>query len=147
MASAQNLVLFVSVMVLCLFVQKGSAIRCFECNSHNDTRCADAIPPETLSKECGEHKHGNKFLFCRKITQIIEFAVNNLPPDSRVIRGCGYDESAYKGKCYSRAGFGGRQEVCSCYLDNCNSADAVKSTVFAAIVAGVAAFYTIVSTF
>ncbi|KOC65615.1 hypothetical protein WH47_01650 [Habropoda laboriosa] len=59
---------------------------------------------------------------CRKITQVIEFSVNGLPPDTRVIRGCGWYESNYKGKCYQRSGFGGRQEVCSCLTDYCNTA-------------------------
>ncbi|KZC08920.1 hypothetical protein WN55_00311 [Dufourea novaeangliae] len=59
---------------------------------------------------------------CRKITQVIEFSVNGLPADTRVIRGCGWQEESYKGKCYQRGGFGGRQEVCSCLSDYCNVA-------------------------
>lgn len=86
-----------------------------------------AVPPNTLSVECGDHKHGVSYTFCRKITQVIEFSVNNLPPDSRVIRGCGWDDSAYKNKCYQRSGFGGRLEVCACELDNCNGAVSLKS--------------------
>lgn len=35
------------------------------------------IPPESLSVECGDHKHGVSYTFCRKITQVIEFSVNN----------------------------------------------------------------------
>lgn len=48
-----------------------------------------------------------------------------VPPETRVIRTCGYDESNYKGRCYQRGGFGGRQEVCSCLTDKCNSATTV----------------------
>ncbi|CAH2984281.1 unnamed protein product [Chilo suppressalis] len=33
---------------------------------------------------------------CRKISQVVEFEMNGMPPDSRVIRGCGWDESSYK---------------------------------------------------
>lgn len=153
----------------------GSAIRCFECNSHLNPNCSMAIPPNALSVECGDHKHGVSYTFCRKITQVIEFSVNNckcgmcgrnkwtcvlgvtlrasprlilsirstlirnsvlllyrstnhtVPPDSRVIRGCGWDDSAYKNKCYQRSGFGGRLEVCACELDNCNGAVSLKS--------------------
>lgn len=50
-------------------------------------------------------------------------------PDSRVIRGCGWDDSNYKNTCYQRAGFGGRQEVCACETDNCNSSVSLKSTL------------------
>lgn len=28
----------------------------------------------------------------------------------------------FQGRCYQRSGFGGRQEVCSCLEDGCNSA-------------------------
>lgn len=55
----------------------GSAIRCYECNSHTDVRCSQDIPPDELSIECGDHKHGVAYTFCRKITQVIEFSVNN----------------------------------------------------------------------
>jgi hypothetical protein len=55
----------------------GEAIRCFECNSHNDTRCAQDIPPKELSIECGDRRGGATYKFCRKITQVIEFSVNS----------------------------------------------------------------------
>jgi hypothetical protein len=60
-------------------------------------------------------------------------------PDHRVIRSCGYDTSNYVGRCYQRAGFGGRQEVCSCEEDLCNSAPGVSS-VSALLALAVAAF-------
>ncbi|XP_039281277.1 uncharacterized protein LOC111057717 [Nilaparvata lugens] len=113
--------------VLCLtavfFIQPGSCIKCFQCNSHNDSRCAQEKPPEDLMKDCSELDDATKkYSMCRKITQTIEFEVNGLQPDSRVIRSCGWDESNYKGRCYQRSGFGGRQEVCSCLTDLCNAA-------------------------
>lgn len=60
-------------------------------------------------------------------------------PDHRIIRSCGYDTSNYVGKCYQRAGFGGRQEVCTCENDLCNSAPGVSS-VSALMALAVAAF-------
>lgn len=42
-----------------------------------------------------------------------------------MIRSCGWEESTYKGKCYQRSGFGGRQEVCSCLTDFCNGASSM----------------------
>lgn len=59
-----------------LTFNSGSAIRCYECNSYNDTRCAHDIPPKDLSIECGDHQKGVKYSFCRKIKQVIEFSVN-----------------------------------------------------------------------
>lgn len=54
----------------------GYGLSCFECNSHNDSRCALDIPPDALKKDCSEHLEGSKFTMCRKITQSIEFEVN-----------------------------------------------------------------------
>lgn len=137
----------------------GSAIRCYECNSYNDTKCADDVPPTNLSVECGDHQKGVKYTFCRKIKQIIEFSVNQckslgvygrtftkfffhqiwffalsictVPADTRIIRGCGWDDTSYKNKCYQRSGFGGRQEVCACDQDNCNGSTSLKSSLAA----------------
>ncbi|KAK2587849.1 hypothetical protein KPH14_003946 [Odynerus spinipes] len=114
---------FVLCVVVLLIGQYGAnAIECYVCNSHDDSRCADEDPPDALKKDCSDLKDGAKYTMCRKITQIIEFSVNGLPANTRVIRGCGWDESNYKGRCYQRSGFGGRQEVCSCLTDYCNGA-------------------------
>ncbi len=53
----------------------------------------------------------------------------SVPPDTRIIRGCGSEDSSYRNKCYQRSGFGGRQEVCACDQDNCNSSTALKSSL------------------
>ncbi|XP_011684613.1 PREDICTED: uncharacterized protein LOC105447968 [Wasmannia auropunctata] len=109
-------------IILFLCYNGVNAMKCYQCNSRNNSQCAELVPPDTMKKDCAELKDGSKYTMCRKITQVIEFSVNGLPPDTRVIRGCGWDESNYKGKCYQRSGFGGRQEVCSCLTDFCNSA-------------------------
>lgn len=44
---------------------------------------------------------------------------------ARTIRGCGTDDPATN-TCYQKAGFGGRQYVCSCDKDNCNSGTNLK---------------------
>ncbi|CAB0015991.1 unnamed protein product [Nesidiocoris tenuis] len=101
----------------------GSALKCYECNSHNDSRCAQEEPPQLLGKDCSTHQNAaHKYTLCRKIVQTIEYEVNGLQPDTRVIRSCGWDDTTYKNACYQRSGFGGRQEVCSCTTDLCNSA-------------------------
>ncbi|XP_076277353.1 UPAR/Ly6 domain-containing protein crok [Lasioglossum baleicum] len=114
------------VFAVCLLLSLGfygtDAMQCYLCNSHNDSRCSDKIPPDALKRDCADLKDGAKYTMCRKITQVIEFSVNGLPADTRVIRGCGWVETSYKGKCYQRSGFGGRQEVCSCLEDYCNAA-------------------------
>ncbi|XP_015591732.1 uncharacterized protein LOC107266095 [Cephus cinctus] len=111
------------LVATCLLGYFGTnALHCYECNSHNNSQCAENILPDALKKDCVEHVEGAKYTMCRKIVQVIEFSVNGLPANTRVIRSCGWDETAYKGRCYQRGGFGGRQEVCSCTTDYCNAA-------------------------
>jgi hypothetical protein len=64
-----------------------------------------------------------------------------VPPDTRTIRSCGFEVGNYRNKCYQRSGFGGRQEVCACEGDLCNSAVKVKATfgVLLAIIVAVIA--------
>lgn len=54
----------------------GASIRCYECNSFNDTRCAEDKPPSELSIFCSSTKDGRESTTCRKIVQQIEFSVN-----------------------------------------------------------------------
>lgn len=110
-------VLICFLAVICSLLQQGLAITCYQCNSHNDSRCLLDKLPDSLRLPCTQ-----KDTMCRKISQVVEFEMNGMPPDSRVIRGCGWDDTSYKGRCYQRSGFGGRQEVCSCLEDGCNSA-------------------------
>jgi hypothetical protein len=144
-----QLIATISVFLITLLINKGYAIRCFECNSHEDKEC-DLPNPVNKLIDCGTLKdRGRNYTFCRKITQIIEFSVNNLPPDSRVVRTCGWDDSTYKNACYQRSGFGGRQEVCACETDGCNSANnhVVSSTVFGASVMMIFSLYMLRRTF
>lgn len=59
-----------------------------------------------------------------------------VPPDSRVIRTCGYQNQTSTNYCYSRAGFGGRQVVCSCDTDTCNGAGALGASTAAMVAVG-----------
>ncbi|XP_055544213.1 uncharacterized protein LOC129729570 [Wyeomyia smithii] len=135
--AVQQSIILASVLLL-FVVHRGDAIKCYVCNSAEDSQCSYDVPPTDMQTDCDTYKDGNKYTFCRKIIQSIEFSVNNLPPDTRVIRGCGWDESTYKGKCYQRSGFGGRQEVCACFEDNCNSASSLQATLGLLLAAAIA---------
>lgn len=60
-----------------------------------------------------------------------------MEPNTRVIRQCGWDNSTYSGRCYQRAGFGGRQEVCACFGDLCNDGNSIKLTFSATILSAI----------
>jgi len=141
MASTQYILIAACAVVLMIMVQEGEGVVCFECNSHNDTRCALKPPPEELAVECGNKhdKYSQQYTFCRKILQIIEFSVNNLPPETRTIRSCAFEKRGFENKCYQRSGFGGRQEVCGCLTDRCNGAEKFKAT-FGVLLAAIVVF-------
>jgi len=52
-----------------------------------------------------------------------------LKTEERVIRTCGWDASKYVGECYYKAGYGGRQDVCTCNTDNCNASTSLGVTL------------------
>ncbi|XP_018324709.1 uncharacterized protein LOC108736682 [Agrilus planipennis] len=128
---------FVGIVIVLIFSEKGKAIKCYQCNSHNDTRCEYEKVPEDLLKDCPiRNTVANKdYILCRKIKQSIDFEVNGLPPDSRIIRSCGFIEANYKNKCYHKSGYGGRQEVCACDSDACNNGNALFASIFTVVAA------------
>ncbi|KAF9803948.1 hypothetical protein SFRURICE_000486 [Spodoptera frugiperda] len=93
-----------------------------------NSQCLEAKLPDSLKKNCSDHDRGVTHTLCRKIIQHVEYGINGKLPENRVIRSCGWDESKYKGQCYHRAGYGGRQEVCSCTTDYCNGAQETTTT-------------------
>lgn len=56
-------------MSLLLFA--GFGLKCYECNSHNDSRCAQDTPPDELSVTCDHQK-----TICRKVTQEIDYSID-----------------------------------------------------------------------
>ncbi|XP_055387256.1 uncharacterized protein LOC129615877 [Condylostylus longicornis] len=135
----------ITALLLLITIQSGSAIKCFVCNSHTDPKCENekAEIPESYLKDCRD-EYASRFkgpsTYCRKITQVIEFSVNSLPPDSRTIRSCGFVNTTRVNTCYNRAGFGGRQVVCACDTDECNSANNYKISLYT-LFASLLAFY------
>ncbi|XP_026322766.1 uncharacterized protein LOC113232306 [Hyposmocoma kahamanoa] len=125
-----------TVTVLCGLLTCGLSIMCYECNSATNSLCSHKFLPDNLKRNCSDHDRGVTHTLCRKIVQDVDYGVDGHSPQSRVIRSCGWDESKYKGVCYQRSGFGGRQEVCSCTTDFCNSSNKtfISSTLLISIV-------------
>lgn len=75
----------------------------------------------------------NKFIYFIILIHVFVFVI--VPSDkNRIIRTCGWDASNYNNKCYHRSGFGGKQDVCTCMTDYCNSAQKTY-IAFATVVA------------
>jgi len=55
----------------------GLAISCYECNSHNDSRCKEDKLSDELKQDCSKrYDRGVTYTLCRKIVQHIDFEVN-----------------------------------------------------------------------
>ncbi|XP_031634866.1 uncharacterized protein LOC116348132 isoform X1 [Contarinia nasturtii] len=151
MAAKQSIII-ASVLLLVIFVGQGSAIKCFECNSHYNQGCELDAVPSNFSVDCSlkqDRDDRNKpiqYTICRKVLQVIEFSVNQytplfsdpVPANTRVIRSCGFDTRTYENTCYKRHGFGGRQIVCACnQRDNCNHSNSLKSPIMLIALLGI----------
>lgn len=72
--------LHVSIEILLLLqsIHTGASIKCFNCNSNIDIRCALAYPPSEFIVDCEQLSHQTNltYTYCRKISQIIKFGIN-----------------------------------------------------------------------
>jgi len=117
------------LIIISCCILGSSALKCYICNSvDNSTGCGHGKEvSRDFLQECGEPPvQGQKYDMCRKIVTMIEFNVNNNTANERITRKCGYMTSKYDEECYYRGGFGGRQRVCSCKKDECNSASGLS---------------------
>jgi len=127
MKTSQKLIVAGALVAICILPSVFS-LKCFICNNKDDGKACghgtDVDP--SFNKDCDtqaheDGQHGIKYTMCRKIVTWIDFDVNNNTATERIVRKCGYLESKYTNDCYYRGGFGGRQQVCTCTVDGCNS--------------------------
>ncbi|XP_055596654.1 uncharacterized protein LOC129746800 [Uranotaenia lowii] len=117
-----------SVLVfICIAVQMGLAIKCWECRSDSDPKCADPFDNSTLSitdcrqVESKEHLPEVKATMCRKIRQKVH-------GEWRYFRSCAFmGEPGIEGDerfCLMRSGtYNIFMEYCTCNSkDGCNGA-------------------------
>ncbi|ODM95250.1 hypothetical protein Ocin01_11431 [Orchesella cincta] len=127
MKTSQTLIVLGAILAICV-IPSVLSLRCYICNSLTDgSGCGHGSDADKKHiKECSEQAHQDGqhdvvYKTCRKIVTWIDFDVNNNTATERIVRKCGYIESKYDTDCYYRGGFGGRQQVCSCKTDDCNS--------------------------
>ncbi|KAH9640334.1 hypothetical protein HF086_001686 [Spodoptera exigua] len=119
--------------IFAFFFKYASAIRCFECNSMNNSMCLDPTiyDKETINNflpiaECGRgiYSANNEF-FCRKIIQTILH--KGYEPEVRVTRSCGWVR--HHRDCYKADNEDHLETVCQCFDNECNSAPIRKSAL------------------
>lgn len=96
------------------------AIECYVCNSKDTPECVDK-PDASHLKNCSEMEKGSMYTACRKMDINVDFPVNGLPEQKRVVRQCAVVGEPDR-PCYYKAGFGGRVNVCHCFDNKCNGA-------------------------
>jgi len=132
---SQNLILF-TILFAC--VSSAWGLKCWQCNSKDNTNCNDPFNPNadgSLLKECVLPPTANATTdkpYCRKTTQ--KTALRGMKEEEkRVIRTCGFiadhrlkldeGEEANALQCYRRAGtFETESLYCACYAEGCNPA-------------------------
>lgn len=117
----------IGIVFICFAVQKGISIKCWECRSDSDPKCADPFDNSTLSitdcRQVKEHEHlpGVKATMCRKIRQKVH-------GEWRYFRSCAFmGEPGIEGDerfCLMRSGtYNIFMEYCTCNSkDGCNGA-------------------------
>nr|AAY66937.1 hypothetical protein [Ixodes scapularis] len=96
------------------------AIECYVCNSKDTPEWVDK-PDASHLKNCSEMEKGSMYTACRKMDINVDFPVNGLPEQKRVVRQCAVVGEPDR-PCYYKAGFGGRVNVCHCFDNKCNGA-------------------------
>uniref|UniRef100_A0A182NUD1 Uncharacterized protein n=1 Tax=Anopheles dirus TaxID=7168 RepID=A0A182NUD1_9DIPT len=117
-----------SLVLLVLAASTVTALRCYSCNSNDNSECF--APPKTfteeeyrdnrtvpgrLLRECPLDDKGRK-PFCRSMHVLV--LGGSLPDHTRVLRECGYE--AYHRPCYNMENGGHEEIVCQCSTDGCN---------------------------
>ncbi|CAL4172854.1 unnamed protein product [Meganyctiphanes norvegica] len=119
MNSVLSWVIFITIMAT------SSTLKCYNCNSFNDTACADPFRGESSAvqtaflEECqNTTEDGTKDVvpFCRKVSMHINDA------HTRIKRDCGYKRREGH-ECYQKRAEDYTTNVCQCDHDMCNGAN------------------------
>ncbi|XP_053610876.1 UPAR/Ly6 domain-containing protein crok-like isoform X2 [Plodia interpunctella] len=128
------------VLIFCL--RSGNSIRCYECNSNNNSMCLDptlydreTVDKFLISTDCqkGVYSPHQKEFFCRKIIQTILH--KNHDSEVRVTRGCGWVR--HHKDCYKADTEDHLETVCQCFNDECNAAVQVGGVATLAMVTAI----------
>ncbi|CAK1587264.1 unnamed protein product [Parnassius mnemosyne] len=132
--------LVLSVLLPMFFANNCNAIKCFDCNSANNSACLDmhlrkmhAIVPIVDCAEALPNSLSKEF-FCRKMVQTILHPEQT--PEIRITRSCGWVK--HKRECYTADNEDHLETVCQCFGDMCNAGNVfeyVKTTILGIVLA------------
>ncbi|XP_041982326.1 uncharacterized protein LOC121735542 isoform X2 [Aricia agestis] len=112
-----------------MYIRSCASIRCYDCNSANNSMCLDPTIYDTESvqkylrlADCEKNlvaaPRAGQNMFCRKIIQTI--LRKGHEPEVRVTRGCGWVK--HHRACYKADNEDHLETVCQCFTDHCNAA-------------------------
>lgn len=115
-------------IVLATFIPTGLSIKCFQCSSAEDPKCADIQANDTSSaflKECKGVYNGHT-PFCRKLVTLVLEGENK-----RITRTCGWlteKDETRADSCTKKDSDFIFKTSCNCFSDNCNHSTHLKVT-------------------
>ncbi|XP_034100317.1 uncharacterized protein LOC132798491 [Drosophila nasuta] len=122
-----KLVYFVFIALTANFLSV-SAIRCHQCNSHENADCANLLVKtpraqrdDQYLRECTGQGGGDQQAFCRKTIIKLE-----LYDEHRIDRSCGWIAEKTPNSCFSADNEGFKQTICTCSDDGCNGATSLS---------------------
>lgn len=138
------------VVLLMAYIKSGTAIRCYECNSANNSMCINptiydlqSVQKYLRTIDCAKSsfspptQHRTKEMFCRKIIQTILHKGHD--PEVRITRGCGWVR--HKRDCYKADNDDHLETVCQCFTDDCNSADNTNFSIISIFLSSFSVFF------
>ncbi|XP_050079185.1 uncharacterized protein LOC126566028 [Anopheles maculipalpis] len=128
MTATDRLGFTLTVVLAVLAASSVSALRCYTCNSYDNSECFappknfteedlrdNSTVPARLLVECPPDEMGRE-PFCRKVNLLV--IGGSVPDHTRVTRECGYDRA--RRPCYKVENGGHEEQVCQCFTDGCN---------------------------
>ncbi|XP_017047989.1 uncharacterized protein LOC108092767 [Drosophila ficusphila] len=102
-----------------------SAIRCHQCNSHDNEDCGGLVVNTPRAQRDNQYLKdcsppNGTAAFCRKT--VIMFDQNK---ERRIERSCGHIEEKIQNACFSADNEGYKQVVCTCHEEGCNGASSL----------------------
>ncbi|EDV59339.1 uncharacterized protein LOC6543490 [Drosophila erecta] len=117
-----TMLIYAVCLVLAANLLSVSAIRCHQCNSHDNEDCGGLVVNTPRAQRDNQYLSdcippSGKEAFCRKT--VIKFEQNN---EHRIERSCGFIPEKIQNACFTADNEGYKQIICTCPEEGCNGA-------------------------